>query len=815
MKRLFELVKQLALSETRTEIINGEEVRSASDHYVEIASLSQMLEEMYAQERETGQPVTDAATLDVLRQSFARVLSICDEYNSLHPGNELMSEITGLLKDGSEALYNYNPGLGYTLEDVFDPEKRLQRTKAQNLNTAKIVGTELSARIPAELDGRKGYFTVENQPDQISRYLHDYVPEDDDYPADLKDLLSALDTGQGREAFAEAVGTSTLGDTVFKYVSYRQKNATKQKLLTDAETAVKDFFKKAGVSENIANNAMQQENFLRAFSDFLTDAVENIKGPALNKTLGDMHTGANIEKRNVAVSRTADMLGMSNIIAYATTSTAEINGKTVNGVFMEDANAVDTNKFKNRISKNGMQNEIDFNEAEVIRQASDIQALDYICGGTDRHDLNIMVRYDEAGKKINGIVGIDNDMSFGNMDPEGIDLGRRYMAGPDNMLVMRRSTADRIMSMQKNSFAESMKGLIKEDEMEAAWKRVERLQSKIAVNILREGDLTDKSAKSRLGDDISGGHIRILSDNDPLWEKMSIKKLAVQAGNRSLFGQIAKSEIFKMNPLTNEMLDCRCKADEIRIGIKTKYEGSDIYKPEDIMQLYRHRKNGLNKNDISAGLRYYWQELEPLMNRDVFDNKIYTKMGIKDIPDCIYCDGKPIRDVLKDKYGITPSDNDELKADIAMLATSGRHQLSIANIQKDKGGKLFVNVSDITTDLKPLDKYKGFFGTARSTRAEKMARNAEKTRKDRFAAISALVEKAYLEKTGQPLNPAENTVKQAPGRARSKSVYVKHTSLDTLLVKEGKNPKQNNPVNTEIKHNRSNSLSKGRKIHLS
>ena len=121
--------------------------------------------------------------------------------------------------------------------------------------------------------------------------------------------------------------------------------------------------------------------------------------------------------------------------------------------------------------------------------------------------------------------------------------------------------------------------------------------------------------------------------------------------------------------------------------------------------------------------------------------------------------------VLKDKYGITPSDNDELKADIAMLATSGRHQLFIANIQKDKDGKLFVNVSDITTDLKPLDKYKGFFGTARSARAEKMARNAEKTRTERFAAISARVDK------------------------------------------EGKNPKQNAPVNTEIKRNRRNSLS--------
>ncbi|MBO5552290.1 MAG: hypothetical protein J5966_10070 [Lachnospiraceae bacterium] len=820
MRRLSELTEVLRQSATHTEVENGTETVVAEDHYVEIAALSQMLEELEQRERDENIVVTDAPTLNVLRQSFARVQKICNEYMEAHPEDQTMREITELIADGREAFGAYNPGLEHTIEDILDPEKRAQLTNAVNINLQNRVGGSVSSRIPSEVDGRRGFFTQETPSGRVSAFLRDTADGLDPDRVYMKDLIAAFDTEKGRTALALSLAEGKQ-QSLFRYYHYSGDDGKEtERRRKAADDYLRRLFDDAGIPESVRKQAMRSENFYKDIDEALFDPameLNGIRGEAMNAAYAGIRLDSNIEKRNVAVSRTADMLGISGSIAYATTSSADINGVRVDGIFMENAEGQETTGFYTRQVDNGHGEGMDYNEAGVIRQASDIQALDYICGNNDRHDKNFMIRYDEKARKITGIVGIDNDMSFGNMDPGGMENGKRFMAGPDNMLLMRRSTADRIMNLQKESFSRQMQGLIREDEMESAWKRVEKLQDKIAESMRGTGGPED---------DLSRGKLRLLADNDPLWEKTSIRQLSAQAGSSSIFRQLNKTRIFTDNPMTNDPLKSRPRAADININIKEFFDGDqERLDTKALMDLYRHRK-GLSEADIDCGYDYYQREIGSLVDGAAYRADINRKLGIQSTEDCIYCDGKPVRDVLKEQYGLKDDQlqGRSLRANIAMLATSGRHQLSLATIQKGDDGKLFVNVSDINMDLKPLDKYKGMFGTARSERAEKLAKKARLDREQRFTGIRQLIEKQCLEKTGSPLNPVEAPVaeakapagakaqagvKEGSGKKRIYSLNVKNISLNEMLKKEtGAAEKKAGAKKAGIR--RSNSLSADR-----
>ena len=85
---------------------------------------------------------------------------------------------------------------------------------------------------------------------------------------------------------------------------------------------------------------------------------------------------------------------------------------------------------------------------------------------------------------------------------------------------MRKSTADRILSLSYDELKNSLKDLIRPDEIESAWKRTEILQERITQSMKREAD-----SKKPLAEDLSMGQLKILKDDDPYWKKLNFSKL--------------------------------------------------------------------------------------------------------------------------------------------------------------------------------------------------------------------------------------------------------------------------------------------------
>ena len=94
------------------------------DICMRISSLHDMITGIMRNERETGQSQIDTLTLRVLRQAYAQVDKLCDEYLVSHepdgPGYSTLQSVSLEIHAERENLENYNPGLSLTLQDIFN-----------------------------------------------------------------------------------------------------------------------------------------------------------------------------------------------------------------------------------------------------------------------------------------------------------------------------------------------------------------------------------------------------------------------------------------------------------------------------------------------------------------------------------------------------------------------------------------------------------------------------------------------------------------------------------------------------------------------
>ena len=144
------------------------------------------------------------------------------------------------------------------------------------------------------------------------------------------------------------------------------------------------MMRKAGASDEIINRYIYREDFADTFGGIFSAYTVALSGVQYNYQYAGIAGNANVEKRNAATSKVGDLIGMTDLMAYSTTMTATIDGKEVNGVFMEEAKGYTTPELKNKVEQ--YDGGVDYNEEALLKQVSDIQVLDYICGSTDRHE---------------------------------------------------------------------------------------------------------------------------------------------------------------------------------------------------------------------------------------------------------------------------------------------------------------------------------------------------------------------------------------------------------------------------------------------
>lgn len=185
-----------------------------------------------------------------------------------------------------------------------------------------------------------------------------------------------------------------------------------------------------------------------------------------------------VDTRSIAMSRVASLLGCEDILAKSVPMQIVDFGRATEGTFIEFAQGIDYGDGEFSAQANAFV-PTSFDCTDALRQMSDLTVLDYVCNNTDRHGGNIIYRLDDpdaAEPKLTGIVGIDNDMSFGTEAGRGLVRN----SGLNAISNISKSMYDKVMSLDMNVLRHSFYDLgLGKEHVFAVVDRIDRLKEKL------------------------------------------------------------------------------------------------------------------------------------------------------------------------------------------------------------------------------------------------------------------------------------------------------------------------------------------------
>ncbi len=226
---------------------------------------------------------------------------------------------------------------------------------------------------------------------------------------------------------------------------------------------------------------------------------------------GPVYESGFMEKRNVAMSRVAELLGMGDILARSRVVTFEENGKKQKACFMDEAEGMQIHDGqKDLVEADGVEV-----RPEAWKQAERLLILDTICGQVDRHTGNFFIQ-GEKGKDgklvITGVQGIDNDLAFASRpyDEDQAERGilldnlRGYArvpgVGDGNSLFIDETVAGKIRNLTEEDLRYAVGDCLTEKDIQALWERTKKVK-----------DLLDPEKNKE-------DHIVVLRDDEADWE---------------------------------------------------------------------------------------------------------------------------------------------------------------------------------------------------------------------------------------------------------------------------------------------------------
>lgn len=252
------------------------------------------------------------------------------------------------------------------------------------------------------------------------------------------------------------------------------------------------IFKSFRSSANISKDEfMALKPYLR---ELMQVASAQTKASAISGVVNTagIQEGRNLSSRNVATSRVAAMVGMSSIVAPSQMVTVKRDGQPdVVGTAMKKASGKPIDAFPNDQHSNMRLT------STFVRQMSNLQVTDFLCGQVDRHDGNFMLQSTQVGEHImvTGAAAFDNDMSFGLIEPEQMQKSRDLKEGKYNHLPMflkedgscamphmDKTMRDYIMNLDMTMLRYKLCDLIQPDELDAMAKRLDAMQKAIAIS---------------------------------------------------------------------------------------------------------------------------------------------------------------------------------------------------------------------------------------------------------------------------------------------------------------------------------------------
>ncbi len=215
------------------------------------------------------------------------------------------------------------------------------------------------------------------------------------------------------------------------------------------------------------------------------EAAALAEGVAYFKKGNKTKDGLELTLRSVGMTRVADMLGIGDIIARSEKVSANVDGKEIEGCFMEFAEGVDLTSRDPKVRD--MIRQIDFKENPgFLRDSSRIEILDFICGQQDRHGKNMFYKLSEPdvnGKRnIIGIQGIDNDLAFG----VELDMVQPHQGSGKHLTFIDEDLAKTVKNLDREKLQYALGDIVSKEQLDSMTKRVEMIQDRLAKNLMIE-----------------------------------------------------------------------------------------------------------------------------------------------------------------------------------------------------------------------------------------------------------------------------------------------------------------------------------------
>ena len=547
-----------------------------------LASMDALYAEIKALYRPDAQglpPLVDAARLSVLRDKYREAAKAVDAYlkgqdeaqlsEEKREERKLAQRINGLMSHDMSVLLQYENRMQRQIQLNQTPALEslptlIEKSRAftVDMSKAKIstVGGVMSQRIPMEItvNGVKmrGMFTKKNSLDCA---------------ADFKEVV-----GEAASRCTDPTAKGGVGDLLKLYRDYYPKlnegiraqlplkNDDRQDILSFTSLLYAMEDKNKGMGKQLLADVLGAPMNLTAEKHL--SAIIKLHGGANNfaALLGKLvdlggkhgtHDSAGIEQtarlddRNAAMSKVAALLGVPEIICNAVPMRyKDENGKLVEGTFMEMANGVDCTRPK---GLSASPNEyVALESPRVLRDLSNLQMLDYLCGNIDRHSGNMIFTF--AGKNMpvtTGVKGIDNDMSFG---AKLFEKGKSHMPPLEKMRVVSESMAQRIEALTPAQLKFALREFsLSEKELDAAGQRLERVQAMLVLSREKYKNHKPVAASAR---NFYPDVIRIVPDRD--FDRLDAQSLCSTSGT-SLISKVAKGALAVQNIFNKAMLNIK------------------------------------------------------------------------------------------------------------------------------------------------------------------------------------------------------------------------------------------------------------------
>ena len=235
--------------------------------------------------------------------------------------------------------------------------------------------------------------------------------------------------------------------------------------------------------EQMSENELTRRNFV----DFMNAIFGEYGGFRLMHDKVGIQSGEEIQKRSVAMSRVAEMLGFKDIIArsYLLKLKGEKDGQPVDikGVFTEK---IENGYTLHDNSKDNPLNDFTMDRCDpmVYRQASNLMLVDYICGYLDRFSDDMVFQF----RKVNGVVrmigiaGVNNYRCFGSVKNAVADTSG-HMLTLGSIKVMSASAAAALQRLDvKNMRLQLNELCFSEAELDHMVNRIKMLTQSLKEN---------------------------------------------------------------------------------------------------------------------------------------------------------------------------------------------------------------------------------------------------------------------------------------------------------------------------------------------